>query len=140
MKHGDTGGTERGTGCERHASLWSRRDIIKPVKQIRPPLGPVLEDFLEGINSLRPAIRQLILFGSRARGNYGTDSDYDVLVVVEHKTPALLDVLYESVVDVLLTHGRLVSLKVFEGAEFARLRQLQTPFIKHIQAEGRRLE
>ena len=32
--------------------------------------------------------RRVILFGSRARGDYGPDSDIDLLVVVDDDTPA----------------------------------------------------
>jgi len=100
---------------------------------------PVVKDFLKGIEGIRPEIRRLVLFGSRARGTYRLDSDYDILVVVERKVPSVLDVLYESVMDVLLAHGRLVSLKVFEEEEFARLQGMQTPFMKDLAHHGQRI-
>lgn len=81
----------------------------------------VLNGFLQRIAAVRPRIRRIVLFGSRARGTHRPDSDYDLLVVVSTKDEALLDVLYEAVMDVLLEHGRLVSLKVFPEQEFARL-------------------
>jgi len=99
----------------------------------------VLRDFLKGIEGIRPEIRRLVLFGSRARGTYRLDSDYDILVVVERKAPSVLDALYESVMDVLLAHGRLVSLKVFEEGEFARLQGMQTPFMKDLVQHGQRI-
>ncbi len=73
------------------------------------------------------------------QGTYRLDSDYDILVVVERKAPSVLDVLYESVMDVLLAHGRLVSLKVFEEGEFSRLQDLQTPFMKDLVLYGQRI-
>ena len=100
---------------------------------------PVLRDFLKGIEGIRPEIRRLVLFGSRARGTYRLDSDYDILVVVERKVPSVLDALYESVMDVLLAHGRLVSLKVFEEREFVRLQGMQTPFMKDLVHHGQRI-
>ena len=100
---------------------------------------PILQDFLSRIDVIRPRIRQLTLFGSRARGDHRLESDYDILVVVPRKEPEVLDALYEAVLDVLLTHGRLISLKVFPEAEFSRLRDLQTPFMTHIATEGRPL-
>lgn len=50
-------------------------------KPLVPPelLDPVVAYF-------RP--RQVILFGSRARGDHGPDSDIDLLVVVDDDTPA----------------------------------------------------
>jgi predicted nucleotidyltransferase len=97
---------------------------------------PVLQDFLKGIEQVRPLISQMILFGSRAKGTHRVDSDYDVLVVVDRKEDALVDVLYEAVMDVLLAHGRLVSLKIFKKSEFDRLQALRTPFMAQIAEEG----
>ena len=99
----------------------------------------VLAAFLNGIGSARPRITSLVLFGSRARGDHRTHSDYDILIVVPRKSAALLDVLYDSVLDVLLAHGRIISLKVFEEPEFARLERLGSPFIRRVRGEGRPL-
>jgi predicted nucleotidyltransferase len=95
-----------------------------------------LTDFLRAIAPVRSRILQLILFGSRARQDHRTDSDYDLLVLVPGKDPALLDVLYDGVMDVLLAHGRVVSLKVLDEREYERLRALGTPFMKRIAEEG----
>ena len=97
---------------------------------------PVLQQFLKKINPLRKHITQVILFGSRARGDDRTDSDYDVLIVVPRKDAQLLDGLYEGVLDVLLAHGRLISLKIFPDEEFERLTRLQTPFMQRVKTEG----
>ena len=96
----------------------------------------VLKEFLAAIAGVRPRIQQVILFGSRARGTHRTDSDYDLLLVVPRKDRALMDALYEAVLDVLLAHGRLVSLKVYEQQEFARLQALESPFMKRVMEEG----
>ena len=97
---------------------------------------PVLQEFLEKITPLRKHITRVIVFGSRARGDHRTDSDYDLLIVVPRKDDQLLDGLYDSVMDVLLAHGRLISLKIFPEAEFERLTRLQTPFMQRVKAEG----
>lgn len=96
----------------------------------------ILNEFLARIAAARPQIKRIVLFGSRARGTHRPDSDYDLLLVVSKKDEALLDVLYEAVMDILLEHGRLVSLKVFPEQEFARLQALQTPFMEHVNREG----
>ena len=59
-----------------------------------------------------------------------------MLVLVAKKEDHLLDALYEAVMDVLLTHGRLISLKVFEAQELARLQAMHTPFTEHMAKEG----
>jgi predicted nucleotidyltransferase len=98
---------------------------------------PILRDFFQGIVGVRSQILQLILFGSRARDDHRMESDYDILVVVPRKRPELLDAMYEVVLDVLLTHGRLISLKIFSEAEFTRLKDLRTPFMERIAEEGK---
>ena len=97
---------------------------------------PVLRDVLEKITPLRKQITRLILFGSRARGDNRRDSDDDLLIVVPRKDDHLRDGLYEGVMDALLAHGRLISLKIFPEREFERLTRLQTPFMQRIKAEG----
>lgn len=97
---------------------------------------PTLKFFLKSIVKVRPEIQQLILFGSRARGDALPDSDYDLLLVVHVKTEALLDALYDAVIETLLTSGRLVSLKIFTESEYRRLNKLSTPFMRRIQTEG----
>lgn len=96
----------------------------------------VLPDFLRSIAPVRSRIVQLIPFGSRARRDHRTDSDYDLLVVVPGRDAALMEVLYDAVMDVLLAHGRVVSLKVLEEPEYERLRALETPLMQRIAEEG----
>lgn len=42
-------------------------------------------DFPEAVQKIADALQpqQIILFGSRARGDFGIDSDYDLLIVVD---------------------------------------------------------
>ena len=97
---------------------------------------PVLTEFVDRIGGVRPAIERLVLFGSRARGDHRPDSDYDLLVVVTRRDPLIIDALYEGVMDILLAHGRLVSLKIIESGELARLKALGAPFVTRVAAEG----
>lgn len=96
----------------------------------------VLEDFLRRIAPWRPRIARVVLFGSRARGDFDPDSDYDLLLVVDRRDEALTEGLYDAVMDTLCEHGRLVSLKVFLRAEFERLAALPTPFMRRVLTEG----
>lgn len=40
-------------------------------------------------------LREIYLFGSRARGDFREGSDYDCLVIISKRTPELLDMIYE---------------------------------------------
>jgi len=98
---------------------------------------PIVRRFLERSRAISDKLVAVYLFGSRARGTARPDSDYDVaLVVTDSFSLADKDVLYDAVMDILLETGRLVSLKVFNVAEFQRLRALRTPFTQHLVTEG----
>ncbi len=97
---------------------------------------PVLADFLRRIAPWRSRIARIVLFGSRARGDYNPDSDYDLLLVVDRRDEALTEGLYDAVVDVLCEHARLVSLKIFPRAEFERLAGIPSPFMRRVLTEG----
>lgn len=51
---------------------------------------PVVQEFAALLRQrLGTHLRQILLFGSRARGDAQDGSDYDMLVVVDHRTPKL---------------------------------------------------
>ena len=98
----------------------------------------VLDMFINGLEEkgLRKRIEKMYLFGSRARSTQKPDSDYDVLIVSSHLDKNFRDKLYDIVVDVLLEHQRLISLKIFKSIEFSRLCGMGTPFMKNILRDG----
>lgn len=46
---------------------------------IKKNVGNLLKEVLQGIN-----YKEIILFGSRARGDYSEKSDYDILIVMKN--------------------------------------------------------
>jgi len=96
----------------------------------------VIGMFLDRISPLRGEIEQIYLFGSRSRGDWRPDSDYDLLIVLKRKDGRIVDGLYDGVMDVLLSTGRLISLKIFTRSEFDRLRSIPTPFMQNLMREG----
>jgi predicted nucleotidyltransferase len=54
-----------------------------PADTMDPRLAEVLRRLIEAYEPSR-----IYLFGSRARGDAGPDSDYDLLIVVPHSAPA----------------------------------------------------
>ena len=51
----------------------------------KQPLELIKKVVLEEASRLGVSVEKVILFGSRARGDYRPDSDYDILVVVKEK-------------------------------------------------------
>ncbi|MBF0517053.1 MAG: nucleotidyltransferase domain-containing protein [Nitrospirae bacterium] len=101
---------------------------------------PIVADFLRGITALKDQIREISLFGSRSRMDWRPDSDYDILIVVDKKDRVIKDKLYDSVMDVLLETGKLVSLKIFQMNEYLRLKSIPTPFMENVMKDGIKLE
>jgi predicted nucleotidyltransferase len=82
------------------------------------------------------ASAEVILYGSRARGEERTDSDWDILVLTEyavdiHRERAFRDRLY----DVELDTGEVFSLFVFSKQDWFS-RQRITPFFENVMQEG----
>jgi predicted nucleotidyltransferase len=96
----------------------------------------VMDFFLEIIRPFMDDIEEMYLFGSRCRNDWRPDSDYDILIVLERKNRAVIDKLYDAVMDTLLSTGRLISLKIFQSEEFNRLKTIPTPFMSNILQEG----
>jgi len=92
----------------------------------------VIEKFLSMISFLMGDIKEIYLFGSRCRDDWRPDSDYDILIVLEKKDRVIIDRLYDAVMDILLSTGRLISLKIFTTSEFNRLKSVPTPFISNV--------
>jgi predicted nucleotidyltransferase len=68
---------------------------------------------------LGPRVRKVVLFGSRARGDARDDSDYDVVVVVDRRSPDLREALLEIEVSLLDRHGSLVACLLRDEREWA---------------------
>lgn len=99
----------------------------------------IIEKFLSAVSPLAGHIVEMYLFGSRCRGDWRPDSDYDILVVLDKKDRGLIDKLYDVVMDILLSTGRLISLKIFAVSEFNRLKSIPTPFVSNVIKEGKKI-
>ena len=99
----------------------------------------VIQKFLNRISPQKKYIKDMYLFGSRCRDDWRPDSDYDILIVLDKKEKMIIDKFYDAVMEVLLSTGKLISLKIFTLTEFNRLKSIPTPFIENILKEGIRI-
>lgn len=78
----------------------------------------------------------LILFGSRARGDYREDSDWDVLVLTSKEADARLKrKIIEDIYDVELEYMQPVSTIIFGKEKWNSMSV--TPLYKNVLAEGK---
>lgn len=79
-------------------------------------------------------LRQVILFGSRARGDFREGSDYDFAVVVRRKDPSVQSSVVEAGVDFLNRFDEVSACVVYDETEWAESTRL--PLGVNIKREG----
>ena len=99
---------------------------------------PVVQEFAATLRQrLGSHLRQLLLFGSHARGDAQDGSDYDMLVVVDQRTPELRAVILEVESQCMEHYGALVATVLRSETELQQLQGL--PLARNIAREGVRL-
>lgn len=111
-----------------------RNIMVGPMKRT-PNTDPVLSFFKEAIAGvLGSHLRQLVLFGSRARGDAGAGSDYDLLVVVDKVDAQVVSGIDDIAGKALVDHGAVVS--AFPIAEADRAKRRYSPLLLNAAREG----
>ena len=79
---------------------------------------------------------QVILFGSRARGDAKKDSDWDVLILTDSDDISMTEDLFrDRLFDLELETGEVISLFVYNKKDW-KTKHKVTPLYKNIQKEG----
>jgi predicted nucleotidyltransferase len=84
-------------------------------------------------------VRELTLFGSRARGEGDEDSDVDVLVAVDDVTSTEARDIAHFCGDLLTEHDVIVSPLVLATARLEELRRRERLIVREIERDGVRL-
>jgi uncharacterized protein len=96
---------------------------------------PVLTFFKEAVMArLGKHLRQVLLFGSRARGDATAESDYDLLVVVDQVDSSITKWIDAIAGQVLIEHGAVLS--AFPITERDRVRRRYSPMLINAAREG----
>lgn len=87
---------------------------------------------------LKAHLKQIIIYGSRAKGNAPDDSDLDVIALVEKKTSAIESALNDLMYQVMWDHDfrPIISLKVFGESEFNDALNKGFSFYRNVEKEG----
>jgi predicted nucleotidyltransferase len=76
---------------------------------------------------------ELLLFGSKARGDDRRGSDVDLVVLLNRETPDVIEKVYRAVTDAALaTSVYNISLKPLSRRAFAALKKNRSPFICNV--------
>ncbi len=79
-------------------------------------------------------VKGVILFGSQARGDATEKSDYDLLVVLDKKTPSNRDAVLDTGTEMLNRYDRLFAALIYDEQEWSRTRRF--PIGWNIEQEG----
>lgn len=85
-------------------------------------------------------VLDLILFGSKARGDDTIDSDIDIAVVVAQETNPIRDAIWRLGARVSLEYDVLFNLFVIDQERWQFMREKGFPLARNIEREGIRLE
>jgi uncharacterized protein len=85
---------------------------------------------------LGSSLRRLVLYGSRARGDFEPDSDIDIAIIVSEAGRDEKDRIQGTVADVELETGVPLSTLVFSQAEYDRLLSSERRLALDIAKEG----
>jgi uncharacterized protein len=109
--------------------------MTEPMSKIQYPHDPVVQEFATLLRQrLRSHLRQILLFGSHARGDAQDGSDYDMLVVVDQRTPELRAIILEVESQLMECYGALVATVLHSEAEWQQLQAF--PLARNIAREG----
>lgn len=81
-------------------------------------------------------IRQAMLFGSKARGNAGSDSDIDILLLVEKETWALKDEISGLAADINLEADLQIDVRVIGLERWQHMARIQAGLYRTISQDA----
>ncbi len=80
---------------------------------------------------------EIVLFGSRARGDARPESDYDLLFLAQQPlTPMQRETLNDALYEIELRHGIVISSIIIDRSRWETPRHRVTPLHQYIDREG----
>jgi len=97
----------------------------------------VLEELKRNLTGLLgDRLRKLVLYGSRARGDYDAESDIDIAIIVRGLTRELKNQIFDMVADIEMEHLTPLSTLVLSEEDFELLKRRERRIALDIEREG----
>jgi predicted nucleotidyltransferase len=110
---------------------------MSPYEHLSSTEGQALASFVERVvNELGPDITDMRIFGSKARGDAGPESDLDVLVLVRDSAYALKRRILWIAADISLEYSVLLSPRIIPPDAWNEMAGADTLFFRTICAES----
>ena len=104
---------------------------------LSPPEREALDVFVERLYAnCGDWVRLVVLFGSKARGDAGPDSDVDVLVALTNDDPRLRSQIRRLAARVSLEYDLLLSVQAVGRSQWDKLATYRFPLYQAIESEG----
>ena len=105
------------------------------------PISPVdhqaIRQYMEGVLALATLqIEAVVLFGSRARGDAGPESDLDLMIILSDDTLPQREQLHALVFDVLLESGVYLSAQILSAELYRQLPARRPLFYANLIRDG----
>jgi len=95
----------------------------------------ILSDIAEVLSS-EPSVLKIVAYGSKVRGDFRGDSDFDIFVLVDRKSLYIKNKIIDVFYDYELRFDIPFSVSIFSKEEFDFNDAMGSPFIKSIKEEG----
>ncbi len=94
---------------------------------------PVIIDLLKKMKSINN-IKNIIFYGSRARGDQRDNSDYDIILILDKRDKTSRQIVSEICVQILEERNAFISVIIYSKEEWNK--SLHFPFGINVQKEG----
>jgi predicted nucleotidyltransferase len=112
-------------------------NALSPSDRLTQREQDAVYDFLQRLQrGFGRAVRQTTLFGSKARGDSGPDSDIDILVIVDEESWSLRDSVSVIASRVSLEYGVLIGPRVIGQERWERMARENLSLYQNITREG----
>lgn len=81
-------------------------------------------------------VKEILLYGSVARGTATSESDIDIAVILDDYTDKMHDEMIDFVVDLELKYNKVISVLLIYNKQFNEWGNI-TPFFKNIKKDGK---
>ncbi len=105
---------------------------MKSKTSIHDPIIPALKKKL--LEKFPGAIKNVLLYGSRARGDFERESDYDLIILIDKASKDLEERICALAWDIGFEHHVSISVLVFEQSLFET--DLYEPLFINVRREG----